>query len=280
MRKKSHVVQRWVDSINAAEENTNCDSNELNINEAAPSTSEAESRTTTSVKGKFSEICNKLNVNEKLKGKKIDLKNLISKTTHKIKRQSSRDVVDMEQQVQQHDGEEEASDIQTTDKAEQSDDLHDKTNSSNNDEEEEEERVASNGSSAGTLTVQRCHISVLGRSSSENPDPPARNRRLTDIGRSFSVAHDPDLPTADSSENLIYDADEDISITIPSFETSPSVLSNKTNSNNQLDNVTLRPSLSHMRPLREHTVSEGHSSPHVLPKNPLLRDSSFQVSRK
>lgn len=288
MRKKSHVVQKWVDSINVVDENINCDSNELNINESEPSTSEVEAGSTTaSVKEKFSEICNKLNVNEKLKGKKIDLKNLISKTTHKIKRQSSRDTLDMEQpQQQQQHLDEEVSD-NLIDKAEQSDDVKAKiesiTNNNNNksedkdnEDEVEVEEEGQNEIKSDTLTVQRCHISVLGRSSSENPNPPSRNRRLTDIGRSFSVANDSELPI-DSSENLIYDADEDVSIAIPSsFETSPSVLSNTTNSNNQLDKATLRPSL---RPLREHTVSEGHYSPHVLPKNPLLRDSSFQVRK-
>lgn len=127
------------------------------------------------------------------------------------------------------------------------------------------------------LNVQRSHIGVLGRSSSENPNP--RSRRLNEIGRSFSVAHENDLPiTQNSSENLIYDADEDISITIPSLNTSPSIISISTNrslSNSQLTPRTA--SLLQARALREHTVSEGHQSPQVQPKNPLLRDASFQV---
>lgn len=128
-----------------------------------------------------------------------------------------------------------------------------------------------------SLTVQRSHIGVLGRSSSENPNP--RSRRLNEIGRSFSVAQENELPLAqDSSENLIYDADEDISITIPSLNRSSSIISNSTNlslSNSQLTPKTS--SLLQARALREHTVSEGHQSPQIAPKNPLLRDASFQV---
>ncbi|XP_070497346.1 uncharacterized protein DDB_G0287625 isoform X2 [Chironomus tepperi] len=288
MRKKSHVtVQKWI-SVTEEEKN-NCDSNELNINE--PSTSGGSGA---SVKGKITEICNKFNVNEKLKSKKIELKNLISKTTQKIKRESSKEEKthhNMDQN-QQNMYDDETRNKQCDNEIEQiKDDVNDtvnnKENESNindrgdnedglaNDESEEvETNEEENKSEPNKLTAQRCHISVLGRSSSENPNP--RTRRLRDIGRSFSVANDGELPI-DSTDNLIYD-DEDISIVNPSFNTSPSVLSNKTNSNNQLDKnlALLRPSLGHMRPLREHTVSEGHSSPHVVPKNPLLRDGSFQ----
>lgn len=261
MRKKSHVtVQKWVDSIAVAEDENlnNCDSNELN----EPSTSGGG---TASVKGKLTEICSKFMVNEKLKSKKIEVKNLILKTTQKISKKES---FNMEQPQQLED--EAASDkCDNETEQESTDDVNDNEKQINDDKEDI--KLESNN-----LTVQRCHIGVLGRSSSENPNPPQRNRRLTDIGRSFSVANDNELPI-DSTDNLIYDADEDTSITIPSFNTSPSVLSNKTNSNNQLDkNLSTRPSLGHMRPLREHTVSEGHYSPQVLPKNPLLRDSSFQ----
>jgi hypothetical protein len=284
MRKKSHVtVQKWI-SVTEDEKN-NCDSNELNINE--PSTSGGSGA---SVKGKISEICNKFNVNEKLKSKKIELKNLITKTTQKIKRESSKEDKthhNMDQNQQMDDTE--SRNKQCDNEIEQiKDDVNDTINSesNNNDRGDNEDSLANEESEEVTneeeiksepnkLTPQRCHISVLGRSSSENPNP--RTRRLRDIGRSFSVANDGELPN-DSTDNLIYD-DEDISIINPSFNTSPSVLSNKTNSNNQLDKnlaSLLRPSLGHMRPLREHTVSEGHSSPHVVPKNPLLRDGSFQ----
>lgn len=129
-----------------------------------------------------------------------------------------------------------------------------------------------------SLTVQRSHIGVLGRSSSENPNP--RSRRLNTIGRSFSVANENDLPIAqNSSENLIYDCDEDISITIASLNTSPSIISNITNQSLSNSQPTpQRTSLLQARPLREYTVSEGHQSPQVQPpKNPLLRDASFQV---
>lgn len=241
MRKKSPAtIQRWVDSIaeegeaseTIQEENINCDSNELKVDE--PSTSE----TSENLKVKLNEICGKIS----LTNKKLEFKNLLSKASQKLKRESS-----MEQKTDEND---------TT-----QDELEIKPEANN-------------------LTVQRCYIGVLGRSSSENPaPPPSRHRRLNDIGRSFSVAHDNELPTAQSSsENLIYDADEDISIAIPSLNTSPSIISNCTNrslSNSQL--VPGRSNLLQTKPLREYASSEGHQSPHIQPKNPLLRDSSFQV---
>lgn len=256
MRKKSPAtIQKWVDSIavdesenpvaeqskqqTILEENLICDNKELKHD--APSTSGVNDH----LKVKINEICSRLTVNDKLKGRKLDFKNLLAKTTQKLKSEPS-----MEDKLRDTIVEEEVS------------------------AEEEPKQENFN------LTVQRSHIGVLGRSSSENPNPvPSRNRRLIDIGRSFSVANDNELPTAEnSSENLIYDADEDISITIPSLNTSPSIVSNNTNhslSNSQL--VPRRANLPEMRSVREHTVSEGHQSPQVQPKNPLLRDSSFQV---
>lgn len=255
MRKKSTVqtVQKWVDSISLAvdedkvegaesEKQINCDNSELNAGQQ-PSTSSEES--TTGVKGKLTEICNKLNVNEKLKSKKVqEFKNLLAKTTQKIKNKKV--------EVKMDEKEEEIVKEEENDK-----------------NEENVEEINENNTE-----IRRCHLSTLGRSVSESPRPPPRTRRLTDIGRSFSVAHDNELPTTDSSENLIYDADDDTSIAIASPNiTSPSVMSNS-----QLDRnlFGLRPP---ERPLRMHTVSEGHYSPHVLPKNQLLRDCSFQVRK-
>lgn len=263
MRKKSPVtIQKWVDSIAIdecessnveklkkidEEENSNCDKTELKV-EDQPTTSESNEK----LKVKLNEICSKFS----LKNKKLELKNLIVKTSQKLKRGSSQDLP-MEQE---------------------SDD-------NSNDTLKLEENIAVENeivAESNKLTVQRSHIGVLGRSSSENPDPVPprrRNRRLNEIGRSFSVANENELPTAENStENLIYDADEDISVTIPSLNTSPSIISN--NTNNSLSNSQLIPGKSNLlqtRPLREHTVSEGHQSPHIQPKNPLLRDSSFQV---
>jgi hypothetical protein len=268
MRKKSPAtIQKWVDSIAVdddtcsspktiiEEEIANCDHNELKIEEEA-STSGANEN----LKEKFSEICNKLTVN----AKKLELKNLITK---KLKIDLS------ENPPMEHKNDEiihEKEEDETTKHEPELEIL-----------QEEDETACDAETESNKLSVQRSHIGVLGRSSSENPNPTSsRNRRLTDIGRSFSVAHDNELPTAEnSSENLIYDADEDISITIPSLNTSPSIISNNTNpslSNSQL--VGGKSSLSLMRPVREHTVSEGHQSPQIQPKNPLLRDSSFQVS--
>lgn len=269
MRKKSPAtIQKWVDSIAVdegeslnveklkkidEEENINCDKKELKADDQ-PTTSEPNEN----LKVKLNEICSKFS----LKNKKLEFKNLIAKTSQKLKRGSSQDSP-MEQE----------NDDKSNDTLKLEVDVPVK------DEIKPEEE--------SKLTVQRSHIGVLGRSSSENPDPvPSgrRNRRLNEIGRSFSVANENELPTAEnSSENLIYDADEDISITIPSLNTSPSIISNITNhslSNSQLIPVSKSNLLQTTRPLREHTVSEGHQSPHVQPKNPLLRDSSFQVCHK
>lgn len=260
MRKKSPAtIQRWVDSIAfdesensntdkvkeiVEEENLNCDSNELTVEEAEPSTSEPNEN----LKVKLNEICSKLN----LKSKKLELKNLLAKTSQKLKRGPSQDPP-ME---------------------------HNTDESSNDTIRDELPTIHEIIPESSNLVVQRSRIGVLGRSSSENPNPiMTRHRKLNDIGRSFSVANDNELPMESSSENLIYDADEDIStITIPSLNTSPSIISNNTNlslSNSQL--VPRRSPLLQSRPLREHSVSEGHQSPQILPKNPLLRDSSFQV---
>lgn len=254
MRKKSPAtIQKWVDSIAVDDSETPTCSRVETIIEEAPSncdSGEASSTSGTSenLKGKLNEICGKLNVNEKLKSKTLDFKNLLAKTSQKLKRESSVELP-MEQE-----NDENSSEVAAT-----------------------EDEIKPD---ASKLTVQRCHIGVLGRSSSENPNPtPSRNRRLNQIGRSFSVANENELPTAgNSSENLIYDADEDISITIPSLNTSPSIISNNTNhstSNSQL--APHRANLLATKPLREHTVSEGHQSPQVHARNPLLRDSSFQV---
>lgn len=263
MRKKSPAtIQKWVDSIAVdggekpsatttiqpiEEETFNCDSNELKIDE--PSTSD----TNENLKVRLNEICSKLS----LKNKKTEIKNLIAKTSQKLQRGSSQD-----QPMEQDD--DDSNDTIKDDATPVHDEITPITGSS--------------------LRVQRCHIGKIGRSSSENPSPgpSSRNRRLNDIGRSFSVANENELPAApDSSENLIYDADEDISIAIPSFNTSPSIIS--INTNQSISNSQLTPSkinLLSMKPLREHTMSEGRQSPHVQHKNPLLRDSSFQVRVK
>lgn len=255
MRKKSPAaVQKWVDSISeeegegskvkeSTEDTPNCDKDELRTDE--PSTSE----TNENLKVKLNEICSNL------KNKKLEFKNLIAKTTQKLKRELSED------QPMEHRNDEETND--TT-------------------KEITLPQIEETKEDESTLTVQRSHIGLLGRSSSENPNPnpiAKRNRRLNQIGRSFSVANENELPVdLDSSENLIYDADEDISITVPSMVTSPS-----NNTNISLSNSQIAPAKANLfpnRPLREHTVSEGHQSPQINVKNPLLRDSSFQVGWK
>lgn len=253
MRKKSNVtVQKWVDSIAVDEEDKNvlgderekqnkqdCDNSELNVEK--PSSSREASA---GVKGKITEICNKLNVNEKLKSKKVqEFKNLFVKTTEKISK--SKTEINMEQ----HEIEDDKNCVNKEDDEQK------------NEEDESKIEIEKN---------KRCHLSMLGRSVSENPRPSLRTRRLTDIGRSFSVAHDNELPTNDLCENLIYDVEDDTSLAIPL--SSPSVINNSKLDRNL---SALRPP---ERPLRMHTVSEGHYSPCVLQKNQLLRDCSFQVS--
>lgn len=263
MRKKSPAtIQKWVDSIAVdeseassalkeipEEEIPNCDSNEHKASE--PSTSAPlTSATKDNLKVKFNEICSKLS----LKSKKLEFKNLLARTSQKLSRESS-----MEQTNDE--------DLECT---------------STKHESELTSKDEINPETKTFATVQRRHIGLLGRSSSSDiPSPATSRRRLYDIGRSktIGVEIEKELPTAESSsENLIYDADEEISITIPSIQTSPSSISN--NMNHSLSNSQLTPgkvNLLPMRPLREHTVSEGHQSPQVQPKNPLLRDSSFQV---
>jgi len=280
MRKKSPAsIQKWVDSIAKEDEadeqqqqqrhqsTSTSDSKELNKIEE-PSTSAAVNE---KLKGKINELCNKLNV----KNKKIDFKNLLTKTTQKLKKGLSED-----EQAGMEQNEEHNNKISNMTADDDDDDDDEEDGEEEGDDVEEPEINLSNGDT-NKLSIQRCHIGLLGRSSSENPNP--RSRRLNDIGRSFSVATDNEIALAAngiSTENFIYDADEDISITIPS--TSPSIISNNTNmslSNSQLDRNLNVPGRSPvLRSLREHTVSEGHQSPQALPKNPLLRDSSFQVT--
>jgi hypothetical protein len=244
MRKKSPAtIQKWVDSIAVDQ----CEAS----SEEYKGTTEGEKSICDSNELKTNEPSTSDDLKGKLgeicnklslKSKNLEFKNLFVKATHKLRQDPSMEKID-------------------TFSVESKDECK---------------------SNENKLTAQRSHISILGRSVSENPPPASSRRRLNDIGRSFSVANDSELPTAEnSSENLIYDGDEDISITIPSINTSPSIIS--INTNRSLSNSQLMPAkvnLVPVQPLREHTVSEGHQSPQVLPKNPLLRDSSFQVSRK
>lgn len=279
MRKKSPAsIQKWVDSIadDDVVDESRLTSNETTI--AAATIKEEEilddskicdendDDASTSLKSgggknenlkvKLNEICNKFNVNETLKSKKTELKNLISKTTLKLKRETTLD--------ENHSPMEQTNDQKASDKQFEPEII----------DEGEEEQIKD------TLNTPRAHIALLGRSSSENPNP--KHKRLSEIGRSFSVTNESDLPNNrndPSSENLIYDADEDISITLPSPNLSSTTISASTNQN-LLNSERRRSSLLQIKPAREHTVSEGHASPLIQPKNPLLRDSSFQVSEK
>lgn len=272
MRKKSPAtIQKWVDSIATDE----ADNGELASNQPAntstsqlateankekqtildESTKCSDDATTSAsnLKVKLNEICNKLNVNETLKCKRSELKNLIEK---KLKMSIEESVAVAPKMTM------------TTEVMDEQNDEDDKPT-------EEDDN----------LTAQRAaRLGAIGRSSSENPRP--RNRRLAAIGRSFSVSsneNDPPQAPIDDDKNFIYDApDEDISITIPSLNTS-STLSNSNNESQNLSQiqhsspVLRRTSLLQIKPPRQHTVSEGHASPIVQSKNPLLRDSSFQV---
>lgn len=303
MRKKSPAtIQKWVDSIatddadeetnrltitgigsnpieNAShsiankeevlDESTRCtEADDLKIDDDATTTTSK----TENLKVKLNEICNKLNVNETLRSKQSELKNLITKTSLKLKREVSSTTATSDQQVEE-------SEIDTPPMEQKNDKKIDETLTA--------EAIDGVEDKNSNLTAQkRARIGVLGRSSSENPRP--RHKRLSDIGRSFSVSNENELPGSDknlSSENLIFDVDEDISITTPSLNTSSTLLSNSNNTTSQNlsqihqlpPQLTSRSSLLQIRPVRQHTVSEGHASPIVQSKNPLLRDSSFQV---
>jgi hypothetical protein len=273
MRKKSPAtIQKWVDSIavdetpkdceTIEEETSNCD-----INEASTSGE--------NLKVKLNEICSKLSA----KGKKIEFKNLL-----KLKIESSMEPTHDTEQENQELVEDSGEKCSQESEEKCSEDSNEKCSHEPNQippepiinletpqSQTENDKQPPPQDEINSLTVQRCPLAVLGRSSSENPP---RHRRLNDIGRSFSVSHENEMEMH-SSENLIYDADEDISITIPSLNTSSSIVSN--NTNQSLSNSQLVPGRPTMRAAREHTVSEGHQSPHIQPRNPLLRDSSFQV---
>lgn len=286
MRKKSPAtIQKWVDSIAVDEsespklgeiiEEETCDSSET-LKQSEASTSGE------NLKEKLNEICSKLSA----KGKKLEFKNLLklkrgSSMEHEndSEKQNLEDPVinlvnpgrNLDDPVINLDDPNQNLDDPSRNLDNPQNDPKDLDDPAENDTSEENDESFESQPEINNLTVQRCPLGVIGRSSSENPP---RNRRLNKIGRSFSVAHDSELEV-NSSENLIYDADEDISITIPSLNTSPSIVSN--NTNYSLSNSQLLPGRSTMRPVREHTVSEGHQSPQVQPRNPLLRDSSFQV---
>lgn len=276
MRKKSPAtLQKWVDSIAVdesestneretyEEKNSNCD-----INEATTSGE--------NLKVKLNEICSKLSA----KGKKIEFKNLLKlKLKNSMEQTNDNGKENLEEQVQSCDENVESCNQNVSSSTMNLENQNHLIPSSlkpvlNHEEFRQSQSDIDENQPPINPTVQRCPLSVLGRSSSENPP---RNRRLNDIGRSFSVSDKNDIEI-NSSENLIYDADEEISITIPMQNQSSSIITNKTNQS--LSNSQMMPGRQTMRPAREHTVSEGHQSPLVQPRNPLLRDSSFQVSAK
>lgn len=120
--------------------------------------------------------------------------------------------------------------------------------------------------------IQRSQIGLLVQSSSESQN--CQNRRLNDIGKSFSVSHETDLIADEkSTETLIYGADEDISTKLSTLN--PNFISDSTFIGlSHSQRSSRRKSLSQARMLKEYSASESQPQEHT--KNPLLRDASFQ----
>lgn len=301
MRKKSPAtIQKWVDAISTEEvgnldvtvdiaksnlhvdvqelnDKHNCDKdkqqNSLPVNgeeKRGPIASTSHDNIKLLSKEKFHNFYHKLNVNTK----RIDLKSLLAKTTEKFSPVAVTipEVIDNIDLPLKETCNESINMIKKTDSA-----RHTKFNVKDG---------------MDKRFVAKYHIGVLGRSASENLQKTPPRLRLNQIGRSFSVRMDNDIPatSADSRDNLIYDIDDGPDI-IPSIDTSPgfntSIIINSVLASPgscQFDRNLSVPGRHHSpnsplrRVAREHTVSEGHQSPQIHHKNPLLRDSSFQVS--
>lgn len=291
MRKKSPAtIQKWVDAISTEEvgnldvtvdiaksnlqeelnDKHNCDKEPVNGDEKrGPIASTSHDNIKLLSKEKFNNFYHKLNVNTK----RIDLKSLLAKTTEKF----SPVAVAIPEVIENKDLplKESINMIKKTDSSRHKNDMK------FNIKDGMDKRF-----------VAKYHIGVLGRSASENLQESPPRLRLNQIGRSFSVRMDNDMPPTSgvSTDNLIYDIDDGPDI-IPSIDTSPGF-----NTSIIINSMLVSPGSSHLdrnlsvpgrhhspnsplrRVAREHTVSEGHQSPQIHHKNPLLRDSSFQVS--
>lgn len=306
MRKKSPAtIQKWVDAISTEDvgnldvtvdiaksnlhvdvpqelnDKHNCDKDNLHSSLAVngeekkqgPIASTSHDNIKLLSKEKFNNFYHKLNVNTK----RIDLKSLLAKTTEKFSPVTVTipEVIDKDLTLKEICNESSINMIKKTDNARHKNDIK------FNVKEGMDKRF-----------IAKYHIGVLGRSASENLQKSPPRLRLNQIGRSFSVRMDNDIPatSADSTDNLIYDIDDGADI-IPSINTSPgfntSIISNSvlvSPGSSHFDRNLSVPGRHHSpnsplrRVAREHTVSEGHQSPQIHHKNPLLRDSSFQVS--
>lgn len=304
MRKKSPAtIQKWVDAISTEEvgnldvtvdiaksnlhvdvqefnDKHNCDKDKLHSSltvngeeKRGPIASTSHDNIKLLSKEKFNNFYHKLNVNTK----RIDLKSLLAKTTEKFSPVAVTipEVIDNKDLTLKETCNESINMIKKIDSARHRHDM--KLNIKDG---------------MDKRFVAKYHIGVLGRSASENLQKSPPRLRLNQIGRSFSVRMDNDIPatSANSTDNLIYDIDDGPDI-IPSLDTSPvfntSIISNSalvSPSSIHLDRNLSVPGRHHTpnsplrRVAREHTVSEGHQSPQIHHKNPLLRDSSFQVS--
>lgn len=284
MRKKSPAtIQKWVDAINTeevgsldvtvdiAKSNIHVDETVredkltkcLEVTEQEPIASTSHDNIKLLSKEKFNNFYHKLNVNTK----RIDLKSLLAKTTEKLHPVTAVTIPEViNKELNLNDS------INMIKKV-------DKDNMKLNIKEGLDKRF-----------VAKYHIGVLGRSASENLQKSPPRLRLNQIGRSFSVRMDNDIPVSsstNSADNLIYDIDDSPSTDTFQSRFNTSIISNSvlvSPNSNHLDRNLSVPSRHHTpnsplrRVAREHTVSEGHQSPQIHHKNPLLRDSSFQVS--
>lgn len=262
-------------------------------------------------KQKITEIYDRINI----KSKKIELKNLLVKTSQKFKSTESQgDIVTEVSNKMQSEEEEESSNS----KEDKENILTQHSNLEAVEEVAEETEIVepiriaksleiipemddTNAVSdskdslnvcENLLNVSKSHIGLIGRSSSENPKPAFKKSRLQEIGRSFSVQDNdvPDKIVIDSTEDLIYDIDDESTSNpcnnnlYPSLNTSlksinsnmSSASQNNLNSSINLKSVPLSPI---NKSIHDHALSEGHNSRRNS-RGHMLRDCSFQVSQK
>lgn len=206
------------------------------------------------------------------KNKKIDLKNLFQTSVSKKHRAS--DI--METEVKQED----------PGKKEELASINENKENIIIEEEDveiqgEPEKISCPTSSSCLSVSKNLSIGIIGRSSSENPQTKSSSKRfrLNDIGRSFSVQEpeDPKKATLDSSDNLIYDIDDESSSKsnlAPSLATSSRSINSNNNLNSYVKSVPISPI---NRSFREELLSESHSPRNL--RSAFLRDSSFQVRK-
>lgn len=238
-------------------------------------------------KQKINEICDRMNI----KTKKIEFKNLLSKTSLKFK--------GAESQLSETEVPSDITDDRMNENKENLEVVVEQAENAEKLVKNEVTTISKDSLEAcdNFLNVSKSHIGMIGRSSSENPNPIFKRNRLQDIGRSFSV-QDNDIPdnkiTIDSTDNLIYDIDDESTSNrstnnlFPSLNTSTkSINSNNSNTSNSQNAISSHNNLSSfvksvpLSPVhklyQDQAVLESQSLRNS--RNQFVRDSSFQVRR-